>query len=51
MIDRSSAYEEMNMFSGGKVMLCMYKLKSVGLNTELCGTPFGKHLVMDGSPL
>ena len=39
------------MLSGGVGMSCMYRLKSVGLRTEPCGTPFGKFLVMDGTPL
>ena len=39
------------MLFGGGGMSCMYKLKSVGLRTEPCGTPFGNLLVMDGTPL
>ena len=48
---RSSAYDEMYMCSGGGGMSCMYKLKSVGLRTEPCGTPLGKFLILDDSPL
>ena len=51
MIDRSSAHEEMYILSGGSGMSCMYKLKSVGLRTEPCGTPLGKFLILDDSPL
>ena len=51
MIDKSSAYEEMYMCSGGGGISCMYRLKIVGLKTEPCGTLFGKHLIMDDSPL
>ena len=51
MIDKSSAYEEMYMCSGGDGISCMYRLKSVGLKTEPCGTPFGKFLMMDDLPL
>ena len=51
IIDRSSAYEEMYMLFGGVGMSCMYKLKSVGLKTEPCGTPFGKFSVVDDTPL
>ena len=39
------------MFSGGAGMSCMNKLKSVGLRTEPCGTPFGKLLIFDDWPL
>ena len=39
------------MCSGGGGISCKYRLKSVGLNTEPCGTPFEKHFVMDDSPL
>lgn len=51
MIVRLSAYEEMYMLLGGVGMSCMNRLKSVGLRTEPCGTPFGKFLILDDSPL
>ena len=51
MIVRSSAYDEMYMPFGGGGMSCMYRLKSVGLRTEPCGTPLGKFLILDDSPL
>ena len=39
------------MLFGGVGMSCMYKLNSVGLRTEPCGTPLGKFLILDDSPL
>ena len=36
---------------GGVGVSCMYRLKSVGLSTEPCGTPLGKFLVLDETPL
>lgn len=51
IMEMSSGYEEMYMLFGGDGMSCMNRLKSVGLSTEPCGTPFGKFLVLDDSPL
>ena len=51
MIDKSSAYEEIYMLFGGVGMSCINRLKSVGLRTEPCGTPLGKLLILDDSPL
>ena len=49
MIDKSSAYDEMLILSGGVGMSYICRLKSVGLRTEPCGISLGKFLMMEGS--
>ena len=48
VIVMSSAYEAICIWGvGGEGMSCMYRLKSVGDNTDPWGTPLVKFLVLD----